>query len=68
MAQSRSSSVRADLTEKPQRTPDELKNDLVVAQRRLQQLVAEKKNVLAQYNADIADAKEEIAGILRQLQ
>ena len=68
MAQSRSSSVRDDLTEKPQRTPDELKNDLVVAQRRLQQLVAEKKNVLAQYNADIADAKEEIAGILRQLQ
>lgn len=54
--------------EKPQRSPEELKNDLVTAQRRLDQLVSAKKAMLAQYNADISDAKDEIAGIMEQLQ
>lgn len=53
--------------EKPQRTQEQLKDDLVIAQRRLDQLVATKREMLRQYNEDIRDAQEEIVGIMQQL-
>ena len=56
-----------EIEEKPQRTQEQLKDDLVVAQRRLDQLVATKREMLRQYNEDIRDAQEEIVGIMQQL-
>ncbi len=53
--------------EKPQRTQEQLKDDLVIAQRRLDQLLATKREMLRQYNEDIRDAQEEIVGIMQQL-
>lgn len=53
--------------DKPQRTQEQLKDDLVIAQRRLDQLVATKREMLRQYNEDIRDAQEEIVGIMQQL-
>ena len=53
--------------EKPQRSQEQLKDDLVVAQRRLDQLVSAKKAIVRQYNEDIQNAQEEIVGIMQQL-
>lgn len=56
-----------DTEEKPQRTQAQLKDDLVVAQRNLDQLLAAKRQILRQYNEDIRNAQEEIVGIMQQL-
>jgi len=52
---------------KPQRTNEELKESLVVCTARRAQLKMAKKSMDKQYNEDIADTEEEIAGIMEQL-
>ena len=59
---------KAGVSEEVQRTRDQLKDELVEQQRRLQQLEAAKKQIVKQYNDDISDVKAEIAGIMMQLQ
>ena len=56
-----------DEKETQQRTQAQLKDDLVVAQRRLDQLLEAKREMLRQYNEDIRDTQEEIVGIMQQL-
>ena len=59
---------KAGVSEEVQRTRDQLKDELVEQQRRLQQLETAKKQIVRQYNSDISDVKAEIAGIMMQLQ
>ena len=51
----------------PQRSKEELKNALVVAEKNLAQLKSTKRSIVKQYNDDIADAQSEIDGIMEQL-
>lgn len=59
----------SDTNEKdpPQRSKEELKNALVVAEKNLANLKSAKRSIVKQYNDDIADAQSEIDGIMEQL-
>jgi len=59
---------KAGVSEEVQRTREQLKDELVEQQRRLQQLEMAKKQIVKRYNSDISDVKDEIAGIMMQLQ
>ena len=56
-----------DNSDKPQRSKEELKNALVVAEKNLSQLKSTKRSIVKQYNDDISDAQSEIDGIMEQL-
>lgn len=54
--------------EAPQRSKEQLKEDLVVAERTLQSLKNAKKQIVKQYQDDIKDCEAQIEGIMEQLQ
>ena len=56
------------LNEKPQRSPEELKQALVDCERRLAEVKRTKKSVVKDYADQIKEIETEIAGILEQLQ
>lgn len=57
----------AILGDKPQRSPEELRQALVENERRLQNLKAARKQMAKQYREDINDVELEIMAIVQQL-